>query len=274
MPLNDPLLTPKAPYTPEPTRVPQPMPPQQDPPYEPPTAHPEGLAGCKEYGLFEAFKSPTDTDYTAYCSDRAMQEVQETCSGLDTPQTQLACGLEVVSHYRPYHIRVGPTKCLAIDDRRFPNQQDDCLMAMWDDIAKATHDFHAGYVKVHEAGDADPEVAAGIDNLVSCLLERGHADAHKDHILHWQLFDHPDDFHARLDAMSAEEKALKERLVQPTKECAQEQGFFQVQEAAWTAALEKLAQEDPEEMDVVIREGMLVHLQEPGPAVILTGEDF
>ncbi len=273
LPLHDPMLTPKAPYTPEPTRVPQVQPRPPEPTWSPPPAHPDGLAGCKDHGLFEMYKTTSaETDYMKHCAEAAVQDVMDTCFHLDSPEAQHACGIKVTSEYRAYQIRLGPTQCRGIDKNRFDSQHHtNCLIQLWDDLEAAIADLHSGWAKVHEAGNADPTVQAGIEKLVSCLVEQGHKDAHKDHILFWQLFEHPDDYHARVDTMTKEEKDLKKRLVQPTRKCAEDQGFFQIQEQAWIAALKKLAQEDPGAMDTIIREGMLVHLEEPGPAVILTG---
>ena len=287
LPLHDPMLTPKPPRTPKPTRIdlwaielsPEPTliqevhTPTPEPTWAPPPAHPEGLAGCKEYGLFEMYKGNSpETDYMLDCHQLAIEEVQEKCLGLDTAEAQHACGIKVASEHRSHHVRFGPTQCYGIDDDRFPNYQNDCLIAMWDKLDKAMEDFYTGWTRVHELGNAAPKVQAGIEELLSCIVQRGHKDAHRDRILHQQLLTDPREYHARIDAMSAEEKALEERLLKPTWECGHELGFFEIQEAAWIAGLEKLADEDPNGMEVIIREGMLIHLKEPGIAIILGGE--
>ena len=272
LPLHDPMLTPKAPYTPEPTRVPQIQPLLPGPVWDPP-AHPGGVAACKEHGMFEEYK--LDTGYHPWCSEQAAQEIVDKCRKTDsgTAAELHACGKEIASEYRSLFIRFGAVQCYAIDDNRFPNEQHDCVTGLADGMNKASEDFYNGWAKVHKAGNAAPTVQAGINNLVSCLVERGHPDAQKEHILFWQLWELPWDYDAKQDALSDQEKELRGRLVNPTVECANEQGFFEIQDAAWTAALEKLAKEDPEGMEIIIREGMLVHLQEPGPAAILAGSD-
>ena len=268
-PADEPPKPTWTPLPPEPTAPPFPK--EPEPPYVPPPSHPEGRAGCIEYGLFNVDPG-NHIEYTEHCMQSANDEADDNCSGLDGLEAQLACGTKIASEYRSLYIREGVTRCYAINKDDFRREKDDCLVASFERVNTATDLLHVGWNRVRAAGDAAPGVVQAMENVVTCLKDMGHADAHPDHLFLWQRFEHPVDYHARVDAQTPEDKAIKERLHEPSKGCANEHGLFEAQDASWQRELERLAQEEPDVVDVLIREGFLVHLYEPGPAINLTGE--
>ena len=254
------------PKTAQPTKPPL-MTPTPEPGYEPPPAHPEGLEGCKAYGLFG---SPEEIAYFEWCSEQVTAEVKSGCSGLDTENAQLACGEEIVAEYKSFSIREGPFKCKGLSSGSQRLEQ--CLLTSVEDIDKAFIAIYEAWGKVRARGDADSEVGTALKDTIKCLEDMGHEDIDADLLFGWQRFEHPVEHKARKDSLTQEDKDSITELHEPSRDCAKKNGLFTAQDTAWIAELERLDQDEPETVDILIQEGLLEALKKPGVEPFLTGD--
>ena len=241
--------------------------PAPEPTYEAPIAHPNGLDGCKAYGLLG---SPEDVIYFKWCSEQISAEVNSNCSDLVTEDAQLACGERIVEQYNTFLIREGPFKCKGLASGS--DRLEQCLLTSGDDLDKGFVALHEAWGKVRIRGDADPEVVTALKDTITCLEDLGHLDVDADLLFGWQRFEHPVDHKARKDALTQEDKDHIAELHEPSRDCAKKNTLFSAQDTAWTAELERLDREEPETVDILIREGLLEALKKPGVESFLTAD--
>ena len=167
-------------------------------------------------------------------------------------------------------IREGPTRCYALGID-YKEHKDACLIEAGEDSITTYDALHSGWQILRAEGDAHPDVASAMENVISCLEERGHADVRTDLLFVWQWMEHPNEHMARTQSQSDTDRVIEETLLRPSRECGFEHGLFEVQDGTWTEALVRLADESPDAVDALIKEGLLAHLQEPGVAQVLAG---
>ncbi len=121
-------------------------------------------------------------------------------------------------------------------------------------------------------GDADAEVVRAVKDTITCLDDMGHENVDADLLFGWQRFEHPDEWKAREEALTQEDKDSIAELHEPSRDCAKKNGLFTAQDTAWIAELERLDQDEPETVDILIQEGLLEALRKPGVEAFLTGD--
>ncbi len=274
--------TPQPPQPPKPTRATPyfqepptkpPLPESPEPTYAPPPAHPQGLDGCRMHGVFgPSTDKEGDAEFVEWCADQTTLAIEEACNGLGTVEEQLACGTEFMSSYISLLFREGPHRCFAIDRERWRQERQTCLEGLGEHMDAAVAEFHDIWGRLRAGGDAATDVVEAKENVLDCLSERGYGRVAPDILFIWQKYEHPLDYIARTEAQTDAEKALEERLFTPSVECGMEHGLFEAQEEAWTAELERLAQEEPEVAAPLVSEGVLDALNRPGLPGFLTGD--
>ena len=253
--------------TPEPKPTPRPTKAQILPTPAPDPAHPEGLAGCKTVGMFG---DDADLAYQGWCGDQLLEHMIDTCRSLSTGDAQRECGNEIALEYNSLLFRNGAIKCAAIAPGSAA--QSDCIGESAQSFDNSMDDLFKAWDLVRIAADQDEHVVKARENTVACLKDRGFENPKLELLFQWQAWDTPKEYLDNEAALSAAQKALRERLLKPSQECATEEGLFAAQEVAWAAELKRLKESNPQIVAGLIREGMLDELEKPGLATFVTGE--
>ena len=261
------------PYPIKPTPVPPTLVPTKPSTTDPPPArtpslvHPEGLEGCKSVVLF---RDDTDVDYQGWCGEQLLRHVAKTCSPQPTEAGQWQCGEGIVAGYDSFIVRYGAAKCAGIS--AMSSEKNACLRKSADDLDKGFFAIFEAWEKVRIGASRDAGVAKAAVEVMDCLESKGFEDVDEELLFPWQRLESPADAKAREGRLSQREKDLRADLLPPTRDCAKLRGFYDTQDAAWTAELERLDREEPDTVADLIREGLLDALRKPGVVVFLTGE--
>ena len=251
--------------TPRPTKPP--LPEEVRPTRTPVPTHPEGLEGCKTVAMFV---DDADLAYQGWCADQFMEHISDTCRTRDTTAAQRACGERIALEYNSMLFRYGAGKCAGIGPGG--DAANECVLQASEDFNNVMNGLLEAWEKVRIAADQDPEVVKARDATVSCLEAQGFKNPNRDLLLPWQRGDTPQESWDREAALSQEDKDLRERLFEPSRECGKQEGLFAAQETAWAAELRRLEEEEPEVVADLIREGLLEALEKPGLATFMTGD--
>ena len=254
------------PATPLPTKPPL-QTPTPEPTWSPPSAHPEGLAGCKK---LSAFGPPDEIKYIPWCGEELVDRVDTTCSGESTDAAIQTCAENIVSEYRATSFRHGPAKCAAYDTGSQRKQS--CLTRSSDDVDKQTHKMIEAWEKVKADGDEDDDVVSAMKDTVTCLEDLGHDDVDTALLFGWQRLETHHDLKDREAGLTQKQKELRDELLEPSQSCAKKNGLFDAQDTAWAAELQRLHDDEPETVQALIDAGLLEILQKPGVEHFLTGE--
>ena len=265
-PTPDPYPTKPTPVppTPVPTKAPTA---DQPPAATLPPAHPEGLEGCKSVVLF---RDDTDVAYQNWCGERLLRHVAETCSPQPPEAGQWQCGEGIVAGYDSFIFRYGAAKCAGIS--AMSSEKHACLRKSADDLDKGFFAIFEAWEKVRIGASRDAGVAKAAVEVMDCLESKGFEDVDEELLFPWQRLESPAEAKAREGRLSQREKDLRADLLPPTRDCAKLHGFYDTQDAAWTAELVRLDREERDTVADLIREGLLDALRKPGVVVFLTGE--
>ena len=265
-PTAEPVDPTKPPFTPKTPRPRKHRLPSDSPPRTPDPEHPDGLDGCKSVVLF---RDDAAVAYQGWCTEALAIHVAETCRPMPLDE-QRQCGEDIVAEYDSFFFRHGPAKCAAI----FPGArgQRGCSLQSSEDFGKAMTNLWEAGDKVRVGGDRDPEVVKAWEATVSCLEVKGFKNASRDVLFEWQRFDLPPDKRELDGRLSAQDKDLREQLIQPSRDCAKQEGLFEAQDAAWAAELRRLNKAEPALVADLIREGFLEALEKPGVTTFLSGD--
>ena len=128
------------------------------------------------------------------------------------------------------------------------------------------------WAKVRLRGDRDPEVVKTWEATVTCLEDEGFSNVNRDILFPWQDLSLPAEYRAKEEALTRDDKELRETIIGPSQDCAKREGLFAAQDTAWTAELQRLDNEEPELVADLIREGLLEALEKAGVTMYLSGE--
>lgn len=257
-----PTLPPKPTETPFPTLIP---PEQVTPSFahlmQP---HPRGLAGCREYSMFG---SPSaEVAYLDWCTEELAKEVLSACSGLATSEATLACSRRELADVKHYLNREWILRCIALtgfDARRECSEQS----------AQRVDQFFRGlfemWPKVQLVVDRDEAVVTAQNAVIKCLEGLGYEEINPELLFPWQVVEDPTVYDEREAGYTEAEKAMRLELWEPSDQCARQHGFYEAQDSAWLAELERLAKEEPEAAKPLLDAGLLEILQAPGVAAFL-----
>ena len=266
-----PKPTPLPTLPPKPTETPLPTPlPTTDwrtpaPTLAPDTPHPEGLAGCLESNIFS--DTIADEAYLGWCANHIENHIIAACRGLGGTAAELRCAARELAAARDYATREGFIQCAAITDDA---AMLDCSLAAIERIDTQTLALWEVWPKVQAVVGRDARVAAAQSELLHCLAASGYANIAAALLLPWQDFGPPAAALMPETGLTAEQKSLRERIAEPTHQCAQRTGFYAAQHAAWRAEVERLAAADPAAAQPLLNEGLLELLRESETAPFLT----
>ena len=238
---------------PRPTRTPEP-------------SHPAGLDGCKRMSLFTL--GPTTEEFFGWCADQLAQRVARTCGPLPDAQ-QRQCGEDIVQEYRSYLFRLSIGRCLGIPSGSERIQK--CMGDTVQEYEQVQLNLWEGWGKLQTVGNRAPEVVKARDAVLVCLEEKGFKNINEDLLFTWQNFDHSKEYRAKEDALTGPDKELRERLVEPSQACAEQEGLFVAQDASWAEELRRLSKAEPGLVSNLLQEGLLEELDKPGASPFLTG---
>lgn len=279
-PTPTPAPTEKPPPEPDPTPVytdPHPtkaeLPPETPEPTQPPdpaitldAAHPQGIEGCKTVVMLGG---NTDMTHQGWCADQLASHVADNCSTQTTTETQLQCGQQVVSGFDSLLFRSGGFQCWAISN--LPNRRE-CLAESAGDFETNLQKLNTAWERSREAVWQDPKVQKAWTNTQECLKGKGFENVPLALVFGWQKAQFPDEKRASDQALTDAERKLMERLVKPSGECAVQEGLYAAQEVAWIAEINRLNEESPEVLEILVREGFLANLEKPGVSFFLNGD--
>ena len=259
-----PTLPPKPTETPLPTPYPTPDLRTPAPTLAPDTPHPEGLAGCREYNFFG---SPiTEGDYLGWCNEEFSKLVISACSGLATSEAEHNCGREELADVSDYFIREGPIQCDAVADSSY---QQECFSESYQNWEKFFSGLEGMWPKVRLVVARDAAVITAQRDVMTCLEASGYESIDSDLLFPWQVFEDPTVYEEREAGYTEAEKAMRLELWEPADQCARQHGFYEAQDAAWLAELNRLSKEEPEAAKPLLDAGLLEILQAPGAAAFL-----
>ena len=205
-----------------------------------------------------------------WCGEQLIQNIKSTCSDLDTEGAVLTCGTDIASEYRSSLFRHGPAKCTALEAGSEGLRE--CLIISSKDIDKAFLGVFEGWEKVRAGGDADSQVVSALKDTITCLEGLGYENVDTEILFDWQRFDSPQDGKERENLLTQEQKDLRAELRMPSDSCAKRNGLYAAQDVAWAAELEKLHENEPDTVQILIDEGLLEALRLRGIEAILKGE--
>ncbi len=237
-------------------------------PPTPLTPHGQGLEGCKKIGLFDDNDNSQDRDW---CSQQLPGHVHDQCSGRATAEEQLACGTAIVSEYQSVFFRDGYARCAGITTTG--DIAVGCSEQAADNINKAFGGIFDAWPKVQTVGNRDPEVVKAWEATITCLEDKGFKDINRELLFPWQNLDRPNTHLAKEEALTGPDKDLRERLTEPSRDCAKQEGLFAAQDTAWAAELRRLHDEEPDTVDALVREGLLANLEKPGVSEHISGDN-
>ena len=232
----------------------------------PDTPHPDGLAGCLEMSIFVA--TPTEySDYIDWCSEQIIAHVVTTCRGSGDSEAELACANQTLENARQYYIRVGFIRCFAITNEV---ASEECAIESGDLFNNHIYNLWDVWAKVHAAANRDQAVVTVQKDVIACLEALGHEKIEVSQLFRWQLYNDPAELQQRDAGYTPEQKADRAALAEPTDQCARQTGYYAAQDAAWTAEVERLYQEEPETAAPLRNEGILEILKGHEIAPFLT----
>ena len=263
-----PKPTPLPTLPPKPTETPLPTPiaPEQAAPsfahlMQP---HPRGLAGCREYSMFGS--PATEVVYLDWCTEELAQAVLSACSGLADSEATLACSRRELADVKHYLTREGIIQCIALTEA---DARSECSNQSAQRVELFFSGLFAIWPKIQLAVAGDAAVATAQREVMACLEALGYESIDSDLLFPWQLLDDPV-MHGNQEAGYTEaEKAMRLELWEPADQCARQHGFYEAQDAAWLAELNRLSKEEPEAAKPLLDAGLLEILQAPGTAAFL-----
>ena len=107
-------------------------------------------------------------------------------------------------------------------------------------------------------------MAEAIEGVISCLEGMGSREVNQEWLFLWQDGSSPDELEAREAQLTEAEKALINEIVEPTHQCAEQLGVYELQEATWIAEIERLMAEDPETAQPLLDMHLLEALRQEG----------
>ena len=263
--------------TPEPE--PEPTPAHEDEPLErhvytlgtptpitSPPAHPEGLEGCRQVRMFF---DDGNLKYQSWCMQELPKHVHNSCSSFTTAAEQLKCGEDIVNGYDSMLFRYDYAKCAGIESPGEVATQ--CSQGVMGATNKSFSGIFEGWEKMQIAGNQDPEVVKAWDATIACLEDKEFKNVDRELLFPWQRTDDPATHVAKEEALTGPDKDLRERLIEPSRDCAKQNGLFTAQEAAWAAALRQLSKTEPGLVADLIRDGLLEELEKPGVSIYVGG---
>ena len=266
-PTTEPTMEPVSPTkAPLPHNTPRPR--KQRPTRPAPTpvpVHPDGLEGCKSLTLYG---DDAGLAYHFWCMEELADHVKETCHTKPTTTEQRQCGEDIVQEYDSFGLRKGPPKCAGLGVRT--NARAECYLDSSKDTGKVFDNLYEAFGKVRIGGDRDPDVVKALEDTITCLEDQGFKDINQDLLFGWQKTKRLQDRQAQEALLSEQDKDLRERLIEPSQSCAQQEGLFEAQDAAWAAELRRLQNAEPELVTDLIRGGYLEALEKPGVMTSLT----
>ena len=268
------------PLSPKPTETPTPLPPK---PTETPTAlppiapeqaapsfahlmqpHPRGLAGCREYSMFGS--PATEVVYLDWCTEELAQAVLSACSGLPDSEATLACSRQELADVKHYLTREGIIRCIALTDA---DARSECSNQSAQRVELFFSGLFAIWPKIQLAVAGDAAVATAQREVMTCLEALGYESIDPDLLFPWQLLDDPVTHGNQEAGYTEAEKAMRLELWEPSDQCARQHGFYEAQDAAWLAELNRLSKEEPKAVKPLLDAGLLEILQAPGAAAFL-----
>ena len=262
-----PTLPPKPTETPLPTPLPTPDLRTPAPAVILDTPHPAGIAGCREYNFWGS--PTTEGDYLGWCNEEFSKLVISACSGLATSEAEHNCGREELADVSDYFIREGPIQCDAVTDSSY---QQECFSESYQNWEKFFSGLYEMWPKVQLAVARDAAVATAQRDVITCLKALGYQNIDSELLFPWQIFEDPTVYEERESQYTEAEKAIRLELWEPADQCAKQHGFYQAQDSAWLAELERLAKDAPEAAKPLLDAGLLEILQAPGVAAFLRTE--
>ena len=257
-----PTLPPKPTETPFPTLIP---PEQVTPSFahlmQP---HPRGLAGCREYSMFG---SPSaEVAHLDWCTEELAKEVLSACSGLATSEATLACSRRELADVKHYLTREGIIRCIALTDAA---ARSECSNQSSQRVEQFFTGLFEMWPKVQGVVDRDSAVATALMEVITCLEDLGYEEINPELLFPWQVVEDPTVYDEREAGYTEVEKAMRLELWEPADQCARQHGFYEAQDAAWLAEVERLAKEEPEAAKPLLDAGLLDILRAPGVAAFL-----
>ncbi len=239
-------------YTRGPTRIPDPQ-------------HPEGLEGCKRLGMF---RDDGSYRYLDWCGEAVTEHVVEACAGSADGKAAYQCGRDVLKGYDSGLFRLGLWRCSGIDEEAVHRE---CTTESWQNFGAVEEARMVGWERIRVAASQDPEVQDALGATLSCLNDAGYKDV-EGLLFHWQHGLFPSEYKEREDRLTEAEKDLRERVREPSRECAHREGLFSAQDAAWAAEIRRLQEAEPQAVYELVREGLLEALERPGEPTYITGD--
>ena len=202
----------------------------------------------------------------SWCYEEFSKRVVSLCSGLATAKEEHDCAKEELADVSDYFAREGVFQCDAVADFDYRQECHSQAVQGW---AKHMADLFAMWPKVQGAVDRDEAVVTAQRDVMTCLAALGYEQIDPDLLFPWQVVEDPLTYDKRELEYTAEEKAMRLELWEPGDQCARQHGFYQAQDSAWLAELERLAKEEPEAAKPLLDAGLLEILQAPGVAAFL-----
>ena len=255
---------------PQPTHIPTktPLPYTSAPAIVTDLPHPDGLDGCKSITLY-GDEIEGIALYQAWCLAQLTREVADTCGQETDTAAQLRCGESIVAEYSTTFLHDSSAKCVGITEGA---PRVECFRHSSEAVIKALDSIWDAVEKVRIAGNRYPDVVKAMDDVITCLEGKGFDRVNHDLLFGWQKTLRPSEQQARNEKLSPADKELRDRMVQPTMDCSKQEGLYDAQKVAWATELRRLDEEEPELVEVLIREGLLEALEKPGITIVLTGE--
>ena len=248
------------------TPLPTPIPPEQAAPsfahlMQP---HPRGLAGCREYNMFGS--PATEVVYLDWCTEELAQAVLSACSGLPDSEVTLACSRRELADVKHYLTREGIIRCIALTEA---DARSECSNQSAQRVEQFFSGLFAIWPKIQLAVAEDAAVATAQREVMACLEALGYQNIDPNLLFPWQLLDDPVTHGNQEAGYTDAEKAMRLELWEPSDQCARQHGFYEAQDAAWLAELNRLSKEEPDAAKPLLDAGLLEILQAPGAAAFL-----
>lgn len=202
----------------------------------------------------------------SWCYEEFSKRVVSLCSGLDTPKEEHDCGKEELADVSDYFAREGVFQCDAVADSDY---RQECYSQAVQSWAKHMAGLFEMWPKVQGVVDRDEAVVTALREVISCLEGLGYEAINPELLFPWQVVEDPTVYDEREAGYTESEKAMRLELWEPSDQCARQHGFYEAQDAAWLAELERLAEEEPEAAKPLLDAGLLEILQAPGVAAFL-----
>ena len=225
--------------------------------------HPRGLAGCREYSMFG---SPAEVVYLDWCTEELAQAVLSACSELDTSEATLACSRRELADVNHYLTREGIIRCIPLTEA---DARSECSNQSAQRVELFFSGLFAIWPKIQLAVAGDAAVATAQREVMACLEALGYESIDPDLLFPWQLLDDPVTHGNQEAGYTEAKKARRLELWEPADQCARQHGFYEAQDAAWLAELNRLSKEEPEAAKPLLDAGLLEILQAPGAAAFL-----